>query len=200
MFTLVRITESLAPVELSPTHCPRADLDVSLKDFPPASSEAVLLLLPWPPSPVFVFRHSYPFLHEHFLGDWKKNSRKQKSSQIIIVWHNVTGGAIGAHIIWESGLSLCVSGPRIQSKTYCICQFPNLINYHQQTLHYQQLVDITDGLIISWLTSKNPEMIRSWQWIRLSLWTMRPTRLWRTSLTHPPSDALWYTRTSAVSL
>ncbi len=35
-----------------------------------------------------------------------------------------------------------VWGPRIQSNPYCICQFPNLINYHQQILLYQQLVDI----------------------------------------------------------
>jgi hypothetical protein len=38
----------------------------------------------------------------------------------------------------------------------CICQFPNLINYHQQTLQYQQLVDTTDGLINSWLIRKSP--------------------------------------------
>ena len=37
MFTLVCITVDLTP----------ADVDVSLKDFPPASSEAVLPLLPW---------------------------------------------------------------------------------------------------------------------------------------------------------
>jgi hypothetical protein len=34
--------------------------------------------------------------------------------------------------------------------------FPNLINYHQQTLQYQQLVDSTDGLINSWLIRKSP--------------------------------------------
>ena len=32
------ITVDFTPVEFSPTHCPRADVDVSLKDFPPASS------------------------------------------------------------------------------------------------------------------------------------------------------------------
>ena len=37
-----------------------------------------------------------------------------------------------------------------------LCQFPNLINYHQQTLQYQQLVDTTDGLINSWLIRKSP--------------------------------------------
>ena len=36
-------------------------------------------------------------------------------------------------------------GQRIQSNPYCICEFPNLINYHQQTLQYH-----------SWLISKNP--------------------------------------------
>ena len=54
-------------LELSPTHCPRADVDVSLKDFPPASSEAVLPLLPFPG------------------GMEKKFPEKQKSSQIFIV-------------------------------------------------------------------------------------------------------------------
>jgi hypothetical protein len=44
MFTLVRISVDLTP----------ADVDVSLKDFPPASSETVLPFLPLPPSPVFV--------------------------------------------------------------------------------------------------------------------------------------------------
>jgi hypothetical protein len=44
MFTLVHIT-----VEFTP-----ADVDVSLKDFPPASSETVLPILPLTPSPVFV--------------------------------------------------------------------------------------------------------------------------------------------------
>ena len=47
----------------------------------------------------------------------------------------------------------------IQSNPYCICQSPNLINYHPQTLLCQQLVDNTnlyDGLINSWLVSKNP--------------------------------------------
>ena len=41
---LVRIAVDLTP----------ADVDVSLKDFPPASSETVLPFLPLPPSPVFV--------------------------------------------------------------------------------------------------------------------------------------------------
>ena len=34
--------------------------------------------------------------------------------------------------------------------------FPNLINYHQQTLQYQQLVDSRDGLFNSWLIRKSP--------------------------------------------
>jgi hypothetical protein len=88
----------------------------------------------------------------HTLSSGLKFFFSQKSSQIFIVWHTVTGGTIGTHIIRESGLSLCVWGPRIQSNPYCICQFPNLINYHQQTLELsvidpvQPLVDSTDGL------------------------------------------------------
>ncbi len=42
------------------------------------------------------------------------------------MWHTVTGGTIGAHIIRESGLSVCVWGPSIQSNPNCICQFPFL--------------------------------------------------------------------------
>ena len=70
MFTLVRITVDFAPVELSPTHCPHADVDVSLKDFPPESSET---------SP-FVFatlsriRFFIPLLH--FAHGWEKNFQK----------------------------------------------------------------------------------------------------------------------------
>jgi hypothetical protein len=37
----LRITPSLVPVELSPTHCPRVNLVVSLKDCPPTSPETV---------------------------------------------------------------------------------------------------------------------------------------------------------------
>ena len=50
MFTLVRIVVDLTP----------ADVDVSLKDFPPASSETVLPFLPLPPSPVFVLSLLFP--------------------------------------------------------------------------------------------------------------------------------------------
>ncbi len=35
---------------------------------------------------------------------------EKKISQIFIVWHTVTGGTTGGHIIQESGLSLSVSG------------------------------------------------------------------------------------------
>ena len=70
-------------------------------------------------------------------------------------FHSVThrpGRATGAHIIRETGLSPCVWGPSIQSNPHCIYRFPNVINYHQQTLQYQQ----HDGLINSWLISKSP--------------------------------------------
>ncbi len=50
MFTLVCITVDFATVELSPTHCPHTDVDVSLKGFPPASSQEVLTILPLPAS------------------------------------------------------------------------------------------------------------------------------------------------------
>jgi hypothetical protein len=55
MFTLVCITFVFTPVDLSPTHCPHVDFNVSLKDFPPVSSGTVLPLLPLTPFPVFVF-------------------------------------------------------------------------------------------------------------------------------------------------
>ncbi len=57
LFTLLRIT---APVDFSPTHCPRTVLGIPLKDFQPASSETVLPLLSFPPSPVFVFVSTLP--------------------------------------------------------------------------------------------------------------------------------------------
>ncbi len=65
MFTLVRIAVDLTP----------ADVDVSLKDFPPASSETVLPFLSFPPSPVFVLSPSSPF----FQRDAIFFSEKQKS-------------------------------------------------------------------------------------------------------------------------
>ncbi len=125
-----------------------SDVDVSFKDFPPASSETVLPFLPLPPSPVFVLS----LLFQHF----RRGTKKCNFFLIFKCLHTVTGGATGAHIIRETGLSLCVWGPSIQSNPSCICQFPNLINYHQQTLQYQQLVDSTDGLINSWLIRKSP--------------------------------------------
>ena len=36
------------------------------------------------------------------------------------------------------------------------CLFPNLINYHPQTLRYQQLVDMVIGLINSRLIGQDP--------------------------------------------
>jgi hypothetical protein len=59
--TQTSITVNYTSVELSPTHCPRADVDVSLKDFPPTSSETVLWsLLPLSPSPAFFCHCPYP--------------------------------------------------------------------------------------------------------------------------------------------
>jgi hypothetical protein len=84
------------------------------------------------------------------MEEGKNRKNFQKNKKVIKFSCNtmtVTGGAIGAHIIRESGLSLFVWGPSIQSNPYCICQFPNLINYHQQTLRYQQLVD--DTMVLS---------------------------------------------------
>ena len=69
-----RITVDFTPVTFSPTHCPHVDVDVSLKDFPPVSSEAVLPLLPFPPSPLFVFSFLFFILHDTD----GKNSRKTK--------------------------------------------------------------------------------------------------------------------------
>ena len=41
MLPLVRITPDFPPVEFSPTHCQPVDVDFSLTDFPPTSSEVV---------------------------------------------------------------------------------------------------------------------------------------------------------------
>ena len=135
----------------------RFDVDVSLKDFPTTSSETVLPFLPLSPSPVFVLS----LLFTSF-GGGMEIFLKEKQKVQFFFWifkclHTVTGGQTGAHIIRETGLSLCVWGPIIQSNPSCICQFSNLINYHQQTLQYQQLVDSTDvSLINSWLIRKSP--------------------------------------------
>ncbi len=56
------------------------------------------------------------------------------------MWHTVTGGAIGSHIIRESGLSLYMWGPSIQSNPYCICQFPNVIPYQQLVVDKELIV------------------------------------------------------------
>jgi hypothetical protein len=77
----VCITVDFVPVELSPTHCPHVDVNVSLKDFPPVSSETVLPLLPLTPSPVLFFHSSSSFC----TGDGKTFPEKQKSSQIFLV-------------------------------------------------------------------------------------------------------------------
>ncbi len=122
---------------------PHSDLDVTLKDFTSTSSVTVLSLLPLTPSPAFVFSLLFTIFARELLGDWKKNSRKIKK---VSNFHSVTHrdrGDNGTQIIRESGLSLCVWRPSIQCNPYCIGQFPNLINYHQQTLLYQQLVDNT---------------------------------------------------------
>ncbi len=72
--------QDFAPVELSPTHCPHTDVDVSLKDFPPASSEAVLPLFPLSPSPVFDFSFLFFILHEGGKKNFQKNKEVVKFS------------------------------------------------------------------------------------------------------------------------
>ena len=79
---------------LTHTFSIRMDLDFSLTDFPPASSEVVLTFLPFTPSPIFVFP-SVSQLHEpqlSCLGVEKKF--EEKKSQIFMVWHKVTGGQL----------------------------------------------------------------------------------------------------------
>ena len=98
MFTLVRIAVDFTP----------ADVDVSLKDLPPESSETVLLFLPLPPSPVFVLSLLFTIFARGMEFFFKKNKKV-----VIFCWnfHSVThrpGGATGAHSIRESGLCLCV--------------------------------------------------------------------------------------------
>jgi hypothetical protein len=59
-------------------------------------------------------------------------------------------------------------GPRSESNPSCICQIPNLTNYHPQTLLYHQLVDNTMVLsTVCWLVKiliivNNPYLITSW--------------------------------------
>ena len=91
------------------------------------------------PLPYSFFHHSSPFLHEHFLGIENKIPEKQKSSQIFIVWHTMTGGVIGAPIIREVDCSVCVrtEGP-VQPILYLSFSKP-----------YQ-------------LSSKDPRVINSW--------------------------------------
>jgi hypothetical protein len=76
-----------------------------------------------------------------FLG-LKKNWRKKKS-QFFIVTHLDRGGI--RHTLSGKVTCLCVFEDRGVSPilTTSRCQFPNLINFHPQTLLYQQLVDNT---------------------------------------------------------
>jgi hypothetical protein len=68
----------------------------------------------------------------------------------------------------------------------CICAFPNLINYHPQTLLYQQLVDITDGLItVEQLVDK-----------KNSFPTIRCGRVWKSSFYHVLPPTVTQVRTS----
>jgi hypothetical protein len=119
-----------APVEFSPTVSARRRVT---QRFPTRIIRGSPAPFAFPPSSVFFFHSFSPFLLDILLDieqKWcsissknfflekkfhlsekkigKKIPKKQKSSQIFIGEHIVTGGAIGAHIIRESGLSLCV--------------------------------------------------------------------------------------------
>jgi hypothetical protein len=82
------IAVDFAPVELSPTHCPHADVDVSLKDFHPhypRQSCPFCLCHPLP----YSFGHSSSSFPEEKNDEgrkWKKNlEAQQKSDQILSV-------------------------------------------------------------------------------------------------------------------
>ncbi len=114
------------------------------------------------PLPYSFFHHSSPFLHDHFLGIENKIPEKQKSSQIFIVWHTMTGGVIGAPIIRESGL-LCVCEDRGSSPTHIVfVNFQTLSTIINRPSSYQQLVDITDGLhCLLWIEKVRAKMVLS---------------------------------------
>jgi len=139
MFTLLRITTDFAPVEFSPTHCPHTDSDFSLKDFPPASSETVLPHLPLPPSPVFVFSSLFPIFGRggnrstHYPGKWVVSVCPRTDHPV------------------QPLLYLSISKPYQLSS---IISRPS----NCQQLCYK-LVDITDGLINSWLIQRVPENV-----------------------------------------
>ena len=91
--------------------------------------------------PYSIFQHACP-LHEHLSWVLKQISRKTKSSQIFIVTHRDRGG-IGTHYPGKWFVSVRVRTEERVQPLQSICQFPNLIKYHPQTLLYQQLVDNT---------------------------------------------------------
>jgi len=86
----------------------------------------------------------------------------------------------------ESGLPLWVCSVRRESNPYYICQFPNLITYHLQTLRYQQLVDKTIGLFtVGWLFLINEHPYSPSHWSGLSwdkIWCQTRRRCWVTCL------------------
>jgi hypothetical protein len=85
-----RITPDFPPVKFSPTDFPPSDLNFSLTDFAPTSSEVVLTLLSLVPSLVFVFSsHTCPFSRTVSSGLQKKFTEKQEVVKFS-VWHNVT--------------------------------------------------------------------------------------------------------------
>ncbi len=105
MFTLVRITVDFAPVELSPTHCPLADVDVSLKVFPPESSETVLPLFACHPLPYSFFSFLLFILHK----GWKKNFQKNKKLvKFSSVTHRDRGDNRNTHYPGKWIVSVCV--------------------------------------------------------------------------------------------
>jgi hypothetical protein len=75
-----QVSQLTSHLRSSHPHIVHADVDVSLKDFPPASSEAVLPFLLLPPSPVFIFSFLF-FILDDMDGKkiYVKNSNKVDS-------------------------------------------------------------------------------------------------------------------------
>jgi hypothetical protein len=109
---------------------------------------------------VFVFPEHWTIARApSFLGFEKKSSEKQKVVKFSWCDTPWLGGNGNTHYPGKWFVSVSVrTEERVQPFVpYCICQFPNLINYHPQTLrlstiNYQQLVDKTMVLSkVGWL-------------------------------------------------
>ena len=124
-----------APVEISPTHGPRMDVDVSLTDFHPHYLRHSCPFCLCHPLPYSFCHSSSPF--------FQKNKKVVKFSQCDVT-HRDRGGNRSTHYPGKWIVSLCVRTEHpVQPLLYLSISKPYHDNYHQQTLQYQQLVDST---------------------------------------------------------